>query len=56
MGQGYSLFAVIFFVACGFVSAWLKNIHHRNFQFEDAFILVAIVLVKDYINIFVTEE
>ena len=33
MGQGYSFFAVIFFEASGFVPAWLKNIHHRNFQF-----------------------
>ena len=53
MGQGYSFFTVTFFVAGRFVPAWLKNIHHRNFQFLNAFILVAIVLVKDYINKFV---
>ena len=56
MGQGYSFFAVIFFEASGFVPAWLKNIHHRNFQFLNAFILVAIVLVKDDVNKFVREK
>ena len=45
MGRGYTFFAVIFFVTSGFVPAWLKNIHHRTFQFYNAFILVAIVLV-----------
>ena len=56
MGRDYTFFAVIFFVTSGFVPAWLKNIHHQNFQFQNAFILVAIVLVKDYINKFVREK
>ena len=56
MGQGYSFFTVTFFVAGGFVPAWLKNTHHRNFQFSNAFILVAIALVKDYVDKFVTEK
>ena len=50
MGQGYPFFAVTFFVASGFLPAWLKNIHHvQIFQFSNAFILVAIALVKGYI-------
>ena len=50
MEQGYPFFAVTFFVASGFVPAWLKNIQHvQIFQFSNAFILVAIALVKDYI-------
>ena len=48
MGQGYSFFAVIFLVAKGFVPAWLKNIQK--------IIVVATVLVKDYINKFVREK
>ena len=56
MGQGYSFFAVIFFKASSFVQAWLRNIDHRNVQFQNAFILVAIVLVKDYINKFFREK
>ena len=56
MGQGYSFFAVIFLVAKGFVPTWLKKYTSPEFSVLNALIVVATVLVKDYINKFVREK
>ena len=56
MGQGYSFFAVIFFEASGFVPGWLKKYTSPEFSVLSAFILVVIVLVKDYMNKFFREK
>ena len=58
MGQGYSFFAVIFFKASSFRfrACLVKKYRSPEFSVLNAFILVAIVLVKDYINKYVREK